>query len=120
MSVQVTTTALDAKYNREPDRNGLTNVITNIDVIVTVTNTETGQTESQAMEVPLKWARPSSFNGIENVTAEMLQQWAENRIAEDETLHDYHTRLVKDLTKLVTSPPATTSTLFGFTGETDV
>jgi hypothetical protein len=61
MSVDVTTTALDARYNREPDRNGLTNVITHIAVIVTVTNTETGQTESQSMEVPLKWARPSSY-----------------------------------------------------------
>lgn len=117
MSVEVTTTALDARYNREPDRNGLTDVITHIAVIVTATNTETGQTESQAMEVPLKWARPSSFSGIEDVTAEMLQQWAEARIAEDEQLNDYHTRLVKDLTKMVKSLRVEPSSMFGFIDE---
>ena len=117
MSVEVTTTALDARYDREPDRNGLTNVVTHIAVIVTATNTETGQTESQAMEVPLKWARPSSFSGIEDVTAEMLQQWAEARIAEDEQLNDYHTRLVKDLTTMVKSRRVETSSMFGFIDE---
>lgn len=114
MSVEVTTAVLDARYNREPDKNGLTNVVTHIAVIVTATNTETGQTESQAMEVPLKWARPSSFSGIADVTVEMLQEWAEARIAEDVQLNDYHTRLVKDLTKAVKSRRVETSSMFGF------
>jgi phosphatidate phosphatase APP1 len=117
MSVEVTTTALDARYNREPDKNGLKNVITHIAVIVTATNTETGQTESQGMEVPLKWARPSSFSGIEDVTVDMLQQWAEARIANDEQLNDYHTRLVKDLTKAVKARRVETSSMFGFLEE---
>lgn len=120
MSIEVTTTVLDAKYNREPDKNGLVNVVTHLDVVVTVTDTETGRTESEALEVPLKWARPSSFAGIESVTIDMLQQWADSRIAEDEALNDYHTRLVEDLTKMVSKPVTTRSHLFGFTGDTDV
>ena len=120
MSIEVTTTVLDAKYNREPDKNGLVNVVTELDVVVTVTDTETGRTESGAMGVSLKWARPSSFSGIESVTIDMLQQWAESRIAEDETLNDYHTRLVKDLTKTVSDPLSKTSHLFGLTGEANV
>ena len=120
MSIVVTTAVIDAKYNREPDKNGLVNVVTHLDVVVTVTDTETGRTESGAMEVPLKWARPSSFTGVESVTIDMVQQWAENRIADDETLNDYHTRLVKDLTKLVIKPLSMTSHLFGLTGDANV
>jgi len=120
VSIDVTTAVLDAKYNRKPDKNGLVNVVTELDVVVTVTDTETGRTKSDAMLVPLKWARPSSFFGIENVTIDMLQQWAESRIAEDEALNDYHTRLVKDLTKAVSGLSSKTSHLFGITGETNV
>jgi hypothetical protein len=114
MSIEVTTSVIDARYNREPDKNGLTDVVTHVAMIVTVTDTETGRSESEAMEVPLKWARPSSFSGIADVTVEMLQEWAEARIAEDETLNDYHARLVKDLSDRVKSAPVDTSSMFGF------
>ena len=114
MSVEVTTSVLDARYNREPYKNGLTNVITHIAVIVTVTDTETGRTESQAMEVPLKWARPSSFSGINDVTVEMLQEWAEARIEDHVGLKDYHTELVKNLTNMVKTSHVNTSSMFGF------
>lgn len=120
MSIEVSTNVLDARYNRLPNKNGLVNVVTHIAVIVTVTDTETGRSESEAMEVPLKWARPSSFTGIEDVTVDMLQQWADARIAEDERLNDYHTRLVKDLTKNVSRLASETSSMYGFIDKSEV
>lgn len=119
MSVEVRTEALDAKYMTTPNKNGLVGVVTDIAVLVTVTNTETGRSLSGSMEVPLKWARPSQFTGIESVTLDMLQQWAESRIANDETLNDYHTRLVEDLSKEVVKPEVRSVSMFGFIGETD-
>lgn len=114
MSIEVTTSVLDARYNREPDKNGLTDVITHVAMIVTVTDTETGRSESEAMEVPLKWARPSSFSGIADVTVEMLQEWAEARIEEHVGLKDYHAGVVKNLTNMVKTSPVDTSSMFGF------
>ena len=114
MSIEVVTQALDAQYKTTPDKNGLVGVVTSIAVIITATNTETGRTESQAMDVPLKWARPSQFTGIEGVTLEMLQSWAESRIAEDEFLSDYHSRTVKDLTDIVSKPAVESASMFGF------
>lgn len=114
MSIEVSTNVLDARYNKLPNKNGLVNVVTHIAVIVTATDTETGRSESEAMEVPLKWARPSSFTGIEDVTVDMLQQWADARIAEDERLNDYHTRLVKNLIKNVSRLASDTSSMYGF------
>lgn len=119
MSIEVKTEALDAKYMTTPDKNGLVGVVTHIAVIITVTNTETGYSESASMEVPLKWARPSQFTGIDSITLDMLQNWAEAVIANDEFSKDYHERTVKELTDIVKKPQSRSVSMFGFMGEID-
>ena len=119
MSIEVKTEALDAKYMTTPDKNGLVGVITDIAVVITVTNTQTGRSESASMEVPLKWARPSQFTGIDGVTLDLLQTWAVAAIANNEVSRDYHERTVKELTEMVKKPAVRSVSMFGFVGETD-
>lgn len=121
MSIKITAEAIDASVLSGPDRNGLLGVVKEVHLIVTALNSETGISSSTVMSVPLKWARPSSFSSIDEVTPDILTKWAMDRIngnmLGDDALKNSYDKMCKELAAKTWRPEQKTQSLYGFSGD---
>ena len=114
MDVEFSVTALDARVECGPNKNGLCDVVKEVFLIVTARHIETGREEHEAISVMLKSARPSTFQPLQQVTPEMLTSWALSTIKNDMAMSDYLARTKDELADRVRKPAPTHRAMFGF------